>query len=109
MPHARRARRAALTGEKPAVKRGVTFGEIMMRLATPDRLRFSQAHSLELTYGGGEANVAVSLAGFGVDAAFVTRLPGNPFGDGAVSVLRGHGVDTSAILRGGQRIGIYFL
>jgi len=87
----------------------VTFGEIMMRLATPGRLRFSQAKELELTYGGGEANVAVSLANFGMDAAFVTRLPKNPFGDGAIQVLRGLGVDTSRIARGGERIGIYFL
>ena len=89
--------------------RVVTFGEIMMRLATPGRLRFSQAKELELTYGGGEANVAVSLANFGLEARFVTRLPVNPFGDGAVSVLRAHGVDTSFVARGGQRIGIYFL
>jgi len=87
----------------------VTFGEIMMRLATPGRLRFGQAKELELTYGGGEANVAVSLANFGLDAAFVTRLPKNPFGDGAIQVLRGLGVDTSQIARGGERIGIYFL
>lgn len=87
----------------------ITFGEIMMRLATPDRLRFSQANALELTYGGGEANVAVSLANYGAEAAFVTRLPANPFGDGAVSVLRGLGVDTTQIQRGGERIGIYFL
>lgn len=89
--------------------RVVTFGEIMMRLAAPGRLRFSQARELELSYGGGEANVAVSLAHFGLDARFVTRLPRNPFGDGAVSVLRSHGVDTSFIARGGERIGIYFL
>ena len=89
--------------------RVVTFGEIMMRLATPGRLRFSQARELELTYGGGEANVAVSLANFGLDARFVTRLPANPFGDGAVSVLRSHGVDTSFVARGGERIGVYFL
>src|ERR1051325_1661467 len=89
--------------------RVVTFGEMMMRLATPGRLRFSQAKELELTYGGGEANVAVSLATFGLDARFVTRLPVNPFGDGAVSVLRSHGVDTSYVARGGERIGIYFL
>ena len=89
--------------------RVVTFGEIMMRLATPGRLRFSQAKDLELTYGGGEANVAVSLANFGLDARFVTRLPANPFGDGAVAVLRAHGVDTSFVARGGERIGIYFL
>lgn len=89
--------------------RVVTFGEIMMRLATPSRLRFSQAKELELTYGGGEANVAVSLAHFGCDARFITRLPRNPFGDAAVNTLRGLGVDTSAISRGGERIGIYFL
>jgi 2-dehydro-3-deoxygluconokinase len=87
----------------------VTFGEIMMRLATPGRLRFGQAKELELTYGGGEANVAVSLANFGLDAAFVTRLPQNPFGDSALNTLRGLGVDTTAISRGGERIGIYFL
>jgi len=89
--------------------RVVTFGEIMMRLATPGRLRFSQAKELELTYGGGEANVAVSLANFGLDASFVTRLPKNPFGDAAVSTLRGLGVDTSHVARGGERIGVYFL
>jgi 2-dehydro-3-deoxygluconokinase len=89
--------------------RVVTFGEIMMRLATPDRLRFSQAQELELTYGGGEANVAVSLANFGLDAAFVTRLPKNPFGDGAIQALRGLGVETRHSARGGERIGIYFL
>jgi 2-dehydro-3-deoxygluconokinase len=89
--------------------RVVTFGEIMMRLATPGRLRFSQAKELEMTYGGGEANVAVSLANFGLDARFVTRLPKNPFGDAAIATLRGLGVDTSRIARGGERIGIYFL
>ncbi len=87
----------------------VTFGEIMMRLATPQRLRFSQTKELELTYGGGEANVAVSLANYGLDAAFVTKLPKNPFGDGAIQTLRGLGVDTRFIPRGGERIGIYFL
>jgi 2-dehydro-3-deoxygluconokinase len=87
----------------------VTFGEIMMRLATPDRLRFSQSQQLELTYGGGEANVAVSLCNFGLDTAFVTKLPKNPFGDGAIQQLRGLGVDTTQIARGGERIGIYFL
>ncbi|HEX8552827.1 MAG TPA: sugar kinase [Abditibacteriaceae bacterium] len=87
----------------------VTFGEIMMRLATPDRLRFGQAKELEITYGGGEANVAVSLCNFGLDAAFVTKLPKNPFGEGAIQSLRGLGVDTSKIARGGERIGIYFL
>lgn len=87
----------------------VTFGEIMMRLATPGRLRFSQATQLEMTYGGGEANVAVSLANFGLEAAFVSKLPQNPFGDNALSTLRALGVDTSLIARGGERIGIYFL
>lgn len=89
--------------------RVVTFGEIMMRLATPGRLRFGQAKELELTYGGGEANVAVSLANFGMETSFVTRLPANPFGDGAVNTLRGLGVDTSHVARGGERIGVYFL
>ncbi|MDQ2687718.1 MAG: sugar kinase, partial [Armatimonadota bacterium] len=87
----------------------VTFGEIMIRLATPGRQRFGQAKELELTYGGGEANVAVSLANFGQEAAFVTRLPKNPFGESAVNTLRGLGVDTSHIARGGERIGVYFL
>ncbi|HEX9996553.1 MAG TPA: sugar kinase [Abditibacterium sp.] len=87
----------------------VTFGEIMMRLATPQRLRFSQAKELELTYGGGEANVAVSLCNYGLEAAFVTKLPENPFGEGAIQQLRGLGVDTSKIARGGERIGVYFL
>lgn len=89
--------------------KAVTFGEIMMRLATPDRLRFSQSKELELTYGGGEANVAVSLCNYGIEARFVTRLPKNPFGDAAQSTLRGLGVDTDFIARGGERIGIYFL
>ena len=87
----------------------ITFGEIMMRLATPGRLRFGQTKELELTYGGGEANVAVSLCNYGLDAAFVSKLPKNPFGDGAIQQLRGLGVDTSHIVRGGERIGIYFL
>jgi 2-dehydro-3-deoxygluconokinase len=87
----------------------VTFGEIMMRLATPDRQRFSQARSLELSYGGGEANVAVSLANFGLHVRFLTRLPLNPCGDGAIQQLRGFGIDTSFIQRGGERMGLYFL
>jgi 2-dehydro-3-deoxygluconokinase len=87
----------------------VTFGEIMMRLATPGRLRFAQAPHLEVTFGGGEANVAVSLARFGHDAAFVTRLPENEWGDRAVATLKGHGVSTSDIVRGDGRMGVYFL
>jgi 2-dehydro-3-deoxygluconokinase len=87
----------------------VTFGEIMMRLATPGYLRFSQASHLELTYGGGEANVAVSLVNYGLPARFVTRLPKNDMGQRAINELRGLGVDTDFIARGGERIGIYFL
>ena len=87
----------------------VTFGEIMLRLATPDYLRFRQAHSFDATYGGGEANVAVSLANYGLAPTFVTRLPENDLGDAAIRILKSHGVDISKILRGGDRIGIYFL
>jgi 2-dehydro-3-deoxygluconokinase len=87
----------------------VTFGEIMLRLATPGYLRLSQASELEMTFGGGEANVAVSLAYFGEEAAFITRLPRNDVAEAAIHRLRGFGVDTRAILRGGERVGIYFL
>lgn len=89
--------------------RVVTFGEIMMRLSPPDHLRFSQARSLDVIYGGGESNVAVSLAHFGIDASFVTRLPPNDIGDACENYLRQFGVDTSDIVRGGDRLGIYFL
>jgi 2-dehydro-3-deoxygluconokinase len=87
----------------------ITFGEVMLRLATPGFARYSQATHLELTYGGGEANVAVSLANFGVDAAFVTRLPKNDIAERAICELRGLGVNTNFIVRGGERMGIYFL
>jgi len=87
----------------------ITFGEVMMRLATPGFLRYSQAPHLELTYGGGEANVAVSLANYGVQADFVTRLPKNDMAERAIQELRGLGVGTRHIVRGGERIGIYFL
>ncbi len=87
----------------------VTFGEVMMRLTTPGFTRFSQAPHLELTYGGGEANVAVSLANFGLDAAFVTRLPKNDPAERCLAELRGLKVDVSRVARGGERIGIYFL
>ena len=81
----------------------------MMRLATPGFLRFAQTSALELTYGGGEANVAVSLVNYGLSADFVTRLPKNDMGQRAINELRGIGVGTGHIARGGERIGIYFL
>ncbi|MDR2143021.1 MAG: sugar kinase [Treponema sp.] len=87
----------------------ITFGEIMLRLAPEGYRRFVQASSFGATFGGGEANVAVSLANFGMDAAFVTKLPKHELGQAAVNSLRGFGVDTSFIVRGGSRIGIYFL
>jgi 2-dehydro-3-deoxygluconokinase len=87
----------------------VTFGEIMLRLSTPGYSRFVQSQSFDVTYGGGEANVAVSLANYGLDAFFVTKLPRNEIGDSAVNHLRRFGVKTNYILRGGDRIGIYFL
>jgi 2-dehydro-3-deoxygluconokinase len=87
----------------------ITFGEIMLRLAPEGYYRFVQANSYGAIYGGGEANVAVSLAGFGIDAAFVTKLPKHEIGQGAVNSLRKFGVDTSLIVRGGERVGIYFL
>lgn len=90
-------------------KKVITFGEIMLRLAPEGYTRFVQADSFGATYGGGEANVAVSLANYGLDAAFVSRLPDHEIGQAAVNALRKYGVDTSAIARGGERIGIYFL
>lgn len=90
-------------------KKVVTFGEIMLRLQTPDHQRFVQAKSFDVVYGGGEANVAVSLANYGMNAAFVTKLPQNPIGDVCRNELRKYGVDTQYIARGGERLGIYFL
>jgi len=87
----------------------VCFGEIMLRLAPPGYLRFEQAASLEVVYGGGEANVCVALANFGIDAGLVTRVPENPIGQSAVNEMRRYGVDTHWMLRGGERLGIYFL
>ena len=87
----------------------ITFGEIMLRLAPDGYYRFFQDNKLEATFGGGEANVAVSLSNYGVDAAFVTKLPTHAIGQGAVNDLRALGVDTSKIVRGGDRVGIYFL
>lgn len=87
----------------------VTFGEIMMRLATPGHLRFAQAPVLEVTFGGGESNVAASLALLGVPSAFVTALPSNDWGDRALAGLRGLGVNCSHVRRGPGRMGVYFL
>lgn len=89
-------------------KRVVTFGEIMLRLSPPDHLRFIQADSFEVVYGGGEANVALSLANYGLDAAYVTKLPENSIGDAALNEMRRYGVDTRFIARGGERLGIYY-
>jgi 2-dehydro-3-deoxygluconokinase len=89
-------------------RRVVTFGEIMLRLSPPGFERFFQSPVLSATFGGGEANVAVSLAQFGLESHFVTRLPSNPVGDAAVRALRGEGVRTDHIVRGGGRVGIYF-
>ena len=86
----------------------VTFGELMVRLQPFNYERFVQANSLEFTFGGGEANVAVSLANYGLDAAFVTKLPAHAIGQAAVNSLRRYGVDTSMITRGGDRVGIYY-
>ena len=91
------------------MKKVVTFGEIMLRLATSDNLRFAQSNSLTATYGGGEANVAVSLANYGVETEFVTRLPENDIAAACVAELRKWGVGTSKIVYGGERLGIYFL
>lgn len=87
----------------------ITFGELMLRLQPYDYLRFVQADSFEATFGGGEANVAVSLANYGLDARFVTKLPEHAIGQMAVNSLRKYGVDTRHIVRGGDRVGIYFL
>ena len=87
----------------------VTFGEIMLRLATPGFERFGQSNTLSATFGGGEANVAVSLANYGIDARFVTRLPKNDIAESCIRELRGFGVDVSQIIHGGERMGIYYL
>ncbi len=86
----------------------VTVGEIMMRLQPSGYKRFMQADSFDIVFGGGEANVAVSLAQFGEDVAFVTKLPRNAIADKCVKELKGWGVDVSKIVRGGDRMGIYF-
>ncbi len=87
----------------------VTMGEIMLRLSTPGYEKFIQANAFDVCYGGGEANVAVSLANYGHDAEFVTAVPNNPIGECAVAALRKMNVETKHIARGGERLGIYFL
>ena len=87
----------------------ITFGEIMLRLATPDYLRFSQSNSFSATFGGGEANVAVSLANFGIPVDFVTRLPKNDIARACKMDLQKYGVGVENIIYGGERLGIYFL
>jgi 2-dehydro-3-deoxygluconokinase len=87
----------------------VTFGEIMLRLATPGHQRFSQASSYCASFGGGEANVAVSLANFGLKAEYVTRLPDNDIGRSVIMELKKHSVGTENVIFGGERLGIYFL
>ena len=87
----------------------VTFGEIMLRLSTPGFLRFSQTNSFDVVYGGGESNVAISLANYGVPVEFVTRLPKTDIGECALMEMRKRGVGTSHITYGGDRLGIYFL
>lgn len=91
------------------MKRVVTFGEIMLRLKSPGHERLFQSPTLEATFGGGECNVAVSLANYGRQASFVTALPANNLGDAAIAEIRRFGVDTSHIVRQGERLGIYFL
>ena len=90
-------------------KKVVTLGEIMLRLSTPDFKRFVQADSFDVTYGGGEANVAAALCNYGLKGTFVTKVPDNAIGQSAINHLRRYGVDTQFIARGGKRLGIYFL
>ena len=90
------------------MKKVVTFGELMLRLQPYNYERFVQCDHVEFTFGGGEANVAVSLANYGMDVAYVTKLPAHAIGQAAVNSLRRYGVDTSKITRGGDRVGIYF-
>ena len=90
-------------------KRVITFGELMLRLAPQGYMRFIQTDAYEATYGGGEANVAISLANYGLEAAFVSKMPKHEIGQAGVNSLRQYGVDTSFITRGGERVGIYYL
>lgn len=91
------------------MKKVVTFGEIMLRLTPPGLMRFSQASSFDVIYGGGESNVAVSLANYGIPVEFVSRIPNNDIGDCALMEMRKRGVGTQHMIKGGERLGIYFL
>lgn len=91
------------------MSRVITMGEIMLRLSTPGNQRFIQSDSFDVTYGGGEANVAVSLANYGHEAYFVSKVPKNPIGESAIAALRKFNVNCDYITRGGTRLGIYFL
>jgi len=91
------------------MKKYITFGEIMLRLKSPNRERFFQSPLLEATFGGGEANVAVGLARFGLNVVYVSVIPNNPIGDACLGELRRQGIDTTFIVRKGERLGIYFL
>ena len=91
------------------MKRIITFGEIMMRLNPEGYRRFVQADRFETSYAGGEANVAVSLSQLGMDAAFVSKVPAHEIGQCAINALRRYGVDTRSVLRGGERLGVYFV
>lgn len=90
-------------------KKVVTLGEVMLRLSTPDFKRFVQSDTFDITYGGGEANVAGALCNYGLEGTFVTKVPDNPIGQSAINHLRRYGVDTQFIAKGGKRLGIYFL
>jgi 2-dehydro-3-deoxygluconokinase len=90
-------------------KKVVTLGEIMLRLSTPDYKRFVQADTFDVTYGGGEANVAAALCNYGLKGTFVSKVPENAIGQSAINHLRRYGVDTEFVARGGKRLGIYFL
>src|SRR3978361_1142846 len=90
-------------------KKVVTLGEIMLRLSTPDFKRFVQAESFDVSYGGGEANVAAARCNYGLNGTFVSKVPANPIGQAAINHLRRYGVDTQFVARGGKRLGIYFL
>ncbi|RJP63381.1 MAG: sugar kinase [Ignavibacteriales bacterium] len=87
----------------------VTFGEIMLRLSTPEFSRFLQSNTFDINFGGGEANVAVSLANYGLDAYFISKLPKHEIGQAAINSLKKYGVKDDYIVRGGERVGIYFL